>query len=156
MYVRSKRGPHLLLVSSIGMTTPGYDLDRYRRPPRRSDVLREGSAMGGLVGPILARAGGYAFDTWTVEQGTSPGYVYRRLEDAHHARKTIIDRASCEQEMPGDLYPLAALCVCDTLEHFRSRQPMSRLARIPPRTGSVFRSSGRPTLRLASTPAASR
>ena len=67
MYVR-------LLVSSIGMTTPGHDLDRYRRPPRRSDVLREGSAMGGLVGPILARAGGYAFDTWTVEQGTSPGY----------------------------------------------------------------------------------
>jgi len=53
-----------------------------------------------------------------VEQGTSPGYVYRRLEDAHYARKTIIDRASCEQEMPGDLYPLAALCVCDTLEHF--------------------------------------
>ena len=76
--------------------------------------------MGGLVGPILATAGGYAFDTWTVEQGTSPGYVYRRLEDAHYARKTIIDRASCEQEMPGDLYPLAALCVCDTLEHFLS------------------------------------
>ena len=67
MYVRSKRGPHLLLVSSIGITTPGHDLDRYRRPPRRSDVLREGSAMGGLVGPN-------AFDTWTVEQGTSPGY----------------------------------------------------------------------------------
>ena len=31
MYVRSKRRPHLLLVSSIGMTTPGHDLDRYRR-----------------------------------------------------------------------------------------------------------------------------
>src|SRR5262245_62083875 len=29
--VRSKRGPHLLLVSSIGMTTPGHGLDRYRR-----------------------------------------------------------------------------------------------------------------------------
>ena len=26
MYVRSKRGPHLLLVSSIGMTTPGVPI----------------------------------------------------------------------------------------------------------------------------------
>jgi hypothetical protein len=39
-----------------------------------------------VVGPVLTRKGGYAFDCWTPEQGLSPGYTYGRVEDAHYAR----------------------------------------------------------------------
>jgi hypothetical protein len=40
-----------------------------------------------ILGPVLMREGGYAFDAWTPDQGLSRGYVYRRIEDAYYARK---------------------------------------------------------------------
>jgi hypothetical protein len=43
--------------------------------------------MAAIIGPVLLREGGYAFDAWTPEQGLSRGYVYPRVEDAHYARK---------------------------------------------------------------------
>jgi hypothetical protein len=43
-----------------------------------------------VVGPVLTRKGGYAFDCWTPEQGLSVGYTYRRVEDAHYARNVEI------------------------------------------------------------------
>ena len=43
-----------------------------------------------ILGPVLIREGGYAFDVWTRENGRSRGYVYRRIEDAHYARKAEI------------------------------------------------------------------
>jgi hypothetical protein len=43
-----------------------------------------------VVGPVLTRKGGYAFDCWTPEQGLSPGYTYGRVEDAHYARQVEI------------------------------------------------------------------
>jgi hypothetical protein len=43
-----------------------------------------------VVGPVLTRQGGYAFDCWTPEQGLSPGYTYGRVEDAYYARKVEI------------------------------------------------------------------
>jgi hypothetical protein len=43
-----------------------------------------------VVGPILTRKGGYAFDCWTPEQGLSLGYAYGRVEDAHYARNVEI------------------------------------------------------------------
>ena len=43
--------------------------------------------MHTVIGPILTRDGGYAFDSWTPEEGLSRGYAYRRIEDAHYARK---------------------------------------------------------------------
>ena len=43
--------------------------------------------MPAIIGPVLLREGGYAFDAWTPEQGLSRGYVYRRIEDAYYARK---------------------------------------------------------------------
>jgi len=46
--------------------------------------------MHTVVGPILARAGGFAFDAWTAEEGLSRGYTYRRIEDAHYARNAEI------------------------------------------------------------------
>jgi hypothetical protein len=46
--------------------------------------------MHAVVGPIVTREGGYAFDSWTPEHGLSRGYSYRRIEDAHYARKVEI------------------------------------------------------------------
>jgi hypothetical protein len=43
-----------------------------------------------ILGPVLMRERGYAFDVWTRENGRSRGYVYRRIEDAHYARKAEI------------------------------------------------------------------
>jgi hypothetical protein len=43
-----------------------------------------------VVGPVLTRKGGYAFDCWTPEEAFSRGYAYDRIEDAHYARKVEI------------------------------------------------------------------
>ena len=53
-------------------------------------TLLKGTAMQIIVGPLLTRQGGYAFDCWTPEQGLSPGYTYGRVEDAYYARKVEI------------------------------------------------------------------
>jgi len=59
VYVRSKRGPHLLLVPSIGMTTPGHDLDCYRRLrviPRTRDPRIRSNARDAHGNPDLVAA----------------------------------------------------------------------------------------------------
>jgi hypothetical protein len=63
-----------------------------------------------VVGPVLTRAGGYAFDAWTAENGLSRGYVYRRIEDANYAR-------NAEIRVPGkrDVHHILA---CSTLNEF--------------------------------------
>jgi hypothetical protein len=43
-----------------------------------------------VIGPVLTRAGGYAFDAWTREGGLRRGYVYLCIEDAYYARKAEI------------------------------------------------------------------
>ena len=43
-----------------------------------------------VVGPVLTRKGGYAFDCWTPEEGLSRGYTYGRIEDARYARNIEI------------------------------------------------------------------
>ncbi len=43
-----------------------------------------------VLGPVVARNGGYAFDCWTPEEGLSRGYTYGRIEDAHYARNVEI------------------------------------------------------------------
>jgi hypothetical protein len=40
-----------------------------------------------VVGPVLMRKGGFAFDSWTPKDGLTHGYVYHRIEDAYYARK---------------------------------------------------------------------
>jgi hypothetical protein len=40
-----------------------------------------------VVGPVLTRKGGFAFDSWTPEEGLSRGYIYNRVEKAHYAHK---------------------------------------------------------------------
>jgi hypothetical protein len=68
--------------------------------------------MHTVVGPILAKEGGYAFDIWTPEEGLSRGFAYRRIEDAHYARNTEI--RSRKRGRPG----LAV--TCETLDEFTS------------------------------------
>jgi len=47
-----------------------------------------------VLGPIVTRDGGFAFDSWTPDHGLSRGYSYRRIEDAHYARKAQIRSGS--------------------------------------------------------------
>jgi len=68
--------------------------------------------MHAVVGPILMKEGCYAFDLWTPEEGLSRGYPYRRVEDAHYARKVEIE--SRRRGRPG---PAVA---CNTLDEFTS------------------------------------
>ena len=53
-------------------------------------ILLKGTSMKIVLGPVLARNGGYAFDCWTPEEGLSRGYTYGRIEDAHYARNVEI------------------------------------------------------------------
>ncbi len=43
--------------------------------------------MHTLIGPVLARAGLFAFDSWTPAAGLRHGFGYRRIDDAYYARK---------------------------------------------------------------------
>ena len=53
-------------------------------------ILSKGTAMQIVLGPVLTRNGGYAFDRWTPEEGLSRGYTYGRIEDARYARNIEI------------------------------------------------------------------
>jgi hypothetical protein len=53
-------------------------------------TLLKGTSMNIVIGPILTRKGGYAFDCWTPEEGLNRGYTYSRVEDAHYARNVEI------------------------------------------------------------------
>jgi hypothetical protein len=65
-----------------------------------------------VVGPVLTRKGGYAFDCWTPEQGLSPGYTYGRVEDAHYARQVEI---RSPKQGPSNNYKTIA---CSTVDEF--------------------------------------
>jgi hypothetical protein len=70
----------------------------------------ERTAMHIVVGPILTRKGGYAFDCWRPEQGLSLGYVYGRVEDANYARNVEI-----RSSKKGDSNETVA---CSTVDEF--------------------------------------
>ena len=63
-----------------------------------------------VIGPVLTRADGYGFDTWTAGKGMTRGYPYHRIEDAHYARNAEI-KASAWGRAPSAI-------VCQTLEEF--------------------------------------
>ena len=64
-----------------------------------------------IVGPIVTREGGYAFDCWTPGEGLSRGYPYRRIGDARYARN--IEIRSHDGRTAGRV-------VCSTLDEFAS------------------------------------
>ena len=65
-----------------------------------------------VVGPIVTRDGGFAFDSWTPGQGLSRGYPYWRIEDANYARKAQIRSGAGSVAGP--------LVACSTLDEFTS------------------------------------
>jgi hypothetical protein len=80
--------------------------------------------MGVVVGPVLARPGGFAFDIWTLEDGLTPGYVYRRIGDTYHARQAAIHSAAYDRvandRVASDRVARAGVRACDTLDQFIS------------------------------------
>src|SRR5690348_9586430 len=58
--------------------------------PMAVPTVSKGTSMQIVLGPVLTRKGGYAFDCWTPEEGLSRGYTYGRIEDAHYARNIEI------------------------------------------------------------------
>ena len=66
--------------------------------------------MNIVIGPVLRRADGYAFDTWSAGNGVTRSYPYRRIDQAYYARTAEI-RASAQSRA-------AAAIVCQTLDEF--------------------------------------
>src|SRR5215469_12434980 len=71
-----------------------------------------------VVGPVLTRNGGYAFDCWTPENGLSSGYTYHRVQDALYARNVEIRSHNKGSENRA--------IACNTVDDFaRSADPWS-------------------------------
>ncbi len=65
-----------------------------------------------VLGPVVTRDGGFAFDSWNPDRGLSRGYSYRRIEDAHYARKAQIKS--------GGGSVAGRMVACSTLDEFSS------------------------------------
>ena len=66
--------------------------------------------MSAVIGPVLIREGGYAFDIWTPESGLSHSFRYTRAEDAYYARRFEIRHFA----QPDVIAPVS----CDTVDEF--------------------------------------
>jgi hypothetical protein len=64
-----------------------------------------------VVGPVLSREGGFAFDSWTPEEGIGRGYTYRRIDDAYYARN-----AELKSRKKG--YSDRLVVACSTVDEF--------------------------------------
>jgi hypothetical protein len=88
-----------------------------------------------LLGPIVSRNGGFAFDTFTNAVGTTPGFTYRRVEQAKYDRNATmlgLRRASG-----------FVTIACETVDEFRRRSgAMSGTGATQP--GFVVRRDGVP------------
>ena len=79
-------GPIWGMISRVHLELLGSGMDGLMA----MRTLLKGTAMHIVVGPVLTRKGGYAFDCWTPQEGLSLGYAYGRVEDAHYARNVEI------------------------------------------------------------------
>jgi hypothetical protein len=66
--------------------------------------------MNIVIGPVLRRADGYAFDTWTEGKGVNRSYPYHRLDQAHYAQNAEM-KASAQSRF-------TTAIVCQTLDEF--------------------------------------
>lgn len=69
--------------------------------------------MHAVVGPVITREGGYAFDSWTPQTGLSRGYSYRRVEDAYYARRVEL--------RPRKTGAAEHIVACNTMEEFTAK-----------------------------------
>jgi hypothetical protein len=52
-----------------------------------------------VIGPVLARSGGFSYDIWQSNSGVKSSFIYRRVDDARHARDfelTVLRAIACE------------------------------------------------------------
>jgi len=77
-----------------------------------------------VVGPIVTRDGGFAFDSWTPQNGLSRGYSYRRIEDAHYARRVEIKSRITRNSGP--------MIACGTVDEFASALAELRISLCAP------------------------
>jgi hypothetical protein len=66
-----------------------------------------------LISPIVSRDGGFAFDTFSTAAGLTPGFTYRRIEQASYDRKITL------QSLPRASG--FAIVACETLGEFSRR-----------------------------------
>jgi hypothetical protein len=66
-----------------------------------------------LVSPIVSRDDGFAFDTFSKAAGLTPGFAYRRIEQASYDRKITL------QSLPRASG--FAVVACETLGEFSRR-----------------------------------
>jgi hypothetical protein len=74
-------------------------------------MLTKGTPMQIVLGPVVARKGGYAFDCWTPEEGLSRGYTYGRIEDARYARNIEIRSRNNKRSLDQTI-------ACSTVDEF--------------------------------------
>ncbi|HZS81565.1 MAG TPA: hypothetical protein VFA50_01740 [Stellaceae bacterium] len=66
-----------------------------------------------LVGPVVARDGGFAFDTFSPTEGLKRGFPYRRIDQANYDRKATLH---------GFHLPLGfVMMACETAADFAKR-----------------------------------
>ena len=53
-------------------------------------LRRKETPMQIVLGAVVTRKGGFAFDCWTPMEGLRRGYTYGRIEDALYARNVEI------------------------------------------------------------------
>ena len=76
--------------------------------------------MKPVVGPVLIKDGGYAFDVWTPERGLSCSFRYPRAEDAYYARRVEIRYFAKPH--------VGAAVSCDTVDEFQAALAQRALA----------------------------
>src|SRR5260370_35739387 len=62
-------------------------------------IILKDADMTVVIGPVLKRADGYEFDTWTAGKEGARGYPYRRVEDAYYPRNADL-KASARRGPP--------------------------------------------------------
>jgi hypothetical protein len=68
------------------------------------------ASLNVVVGPVLARAGGYVYETWTPQQGLCGSFVYPRIDNAYYAR--AVEIAHYRRRGAFDTK------ICDTIDEF--------------------------------------
>jgi hypothetical protein len=76
-----------------------------------------------LVGPVVCRDGGFAFDTCTPAAGIRRGFAYRRVEQAEYDRRSTL----LGVHLPAGAMPTA----CDTVAAFAAASEALTLAGAP-------------------------
>lgn len=79
------------------------------------------------IGPLIARNGGYGYDTFSQAEGLRGSFRYRRIDEARHDRRAMIAESR--------LLPHLRVHVCETLPEFERALSAARNAGPDPAAG---------------------